>query len=71
MPMNEETEEESDQEMEDDEDFDYEDRDDFADPGGRSALRAETEDNPQESAVPQLRGREPADPGGQGSRVPV
>jgi hypothetical protein len=52
MPMNEETEEESDQEMEDDEDFDYEDRDDFADPGGRSALRAETEDNPRNLPCP-------------------
>lgn len=29
-----------------------EDRDDFADPGGRSALRAETEDNPRNLPCP-------------------
>jgi predicted RNA-binding Zn-ribbon protein involved in translation (DUF1610 family) len=34
------------------EDSDYEDRTDFADPGGRSALRAATKDNPRNLPCP-------------------
>jgi len=38
---------------EDDDDFDdFDDREEFADPGGRSALRAETEDNPRNLPCP-------------------
>lgn len=59
MPIPGEPEVESEQEMEDD-DVDYGDPqddfrdydDDFADPGGRSALRAETEDNPRNLPCP-------------------
>lgn len=35
-----------------DDDFDYEDRCDFADPGGRSALRAASKSNPRNLPCP-------------------
>jgi hypothetical protein len=51
--------EDEDEELSDEEDEDYSDDDDrdeeeiqFADPGGRSALRAETEDNPRNLPCP-------------------
>lgn len=58
MPMNEETEDDDDF---DDEDFDEgdlddEDRSEFADPGGRSALRAETASNPRNLPCPNCGG---------------
>jgi hypothetical protein len=45
-------EEEDDSSWYDDEDFDEDDRLVFADPGGRSALRAASEDNPRNLPCP-------------------
>jgi hypothetical protein len=54
MPTGQETADVEEGYEEEDEDYGYEDddRDDFADPGGRSALRAETEDNPRNLPCP-------------------
>ncbi|HEY6925024.1 MAG TPA: hypothetical protein VI653_16235 [Steroidobacteraceae bacterium] len=50
--MDEDFEEEDDSSWYDDEDFDEDDRLVFADPGGRSALRAASEDNPRNLPCP-------------------
>ena len=52
MPTDPETEEDDDVDYGDSHDFDNDDREEFADPGGRSALRAETEDNPRNLPCP-------------------
>lgn len=49
---NDDDDEDDDVDYGDSHDFDNDDREEFADPGGRSALRAETEDNPRNLPCP-------------------